>query len=225
MRIVPTRETAFRRGTEHGRALVRRLCDEAETSRVERGTSFATLGRAIGLGGGQVARICRGQSPGVSVVRLAQLLSLLGLELSARAFPVGPPIRDAAQVRLLDRLRKRLAPDLVWRSEVAVLELPTAGTIDRRAWDGAIDGPTWTARVDAETHLGDAQAVLRRVALKQRDSGVSCVILLLSESRHHRRVLDEIREQIRATFPVPARRALVALRDGRSPGANAIILL
>src|SRR5690242_8965624 len=124
---MPTRETALRRGTERGRALVHRLCDEAEVARAERGTSFATLGRAMGVGGGQVARICRGESPGVSVVRLSQLLSLLGLELSARAFPVGLPIRDVAQVRLLDRLRRRLAPELIWRSEVSVVELPAAG--------------------------------------------------------------------------------------------------
>ena len=52
-----------------------------------------------------------------------------------------------------------------------------------------------------------------------------CVMLLLAESRHHRRVLDEIGEQIGATFPVPARRALRALRDGRSPGGNSIIVL
>ncbi|HLX35415.1 MAG TPA: hypothetical protein VKR30_09285 [Candidatus Limnocylindrales bacterium] len=161
----------------------------------------------------------------MSVVRLAQLLAVLGLELSARAFPVGPPIRDAGQLRLLERLRTRTAPNLVWRSEVPVIELPQSGTIDHRAWDAAIDGPGWTVRIDAETHLGDLQAVLRRLALKQRDSNADSVLLLLGETHHHRLILAEARDQLAAMFPVPPRHALRALRDGRDPGGNALVML
>ena len=86
-------------------------------------------------------------------------------------------------------------------------------------------GTDWTARVDAETHVGDAQAVLRRVAIKQRDSNVGCVILLLAATRHHRDVLRQLGGALVAQYPVSARRALAALKEGRSPAGNSIILL
>ncbi len=177
------------------------------------------------MGSGQVARICRGQSPNLSIVRAAQLLGALGLDLSARAFPAGMPVRDLAQLRLLERLRRRIGPGLTWRIEVPVVELTAAGFVDRRAWDAAIDGPGWSARVDAETHLGDVQAVARRVALKQRDANVDCVILLLAETRHHREVVRLVEGALAVQFPVQPRTALAALAAGRSPKGNALILL
>jgi hypothetical protein len=177
------------------------------------------------MGGGQVARICRGQSPDLSIVRAAQLLSVLGMDLSARAYPAGPQVRDAAQLRLLERLRERIGAGLRWRIEVPVIELAAAGVIDRRAWDAAIDGVGWTVRIDAETHVGDLQAVVRRVLLKQRDARIACVILLLADTRHHRQLLSVIEGQLSADFPVRPRHALRALRDARSPGGNSLLLL
>jgi len=215
----------MRRGTERGRQIVHDLAAEAEAVRLEHGTSYAALGRALGVGGGQVARICRGQSPRLSIVRASQLLAVLGLDLSARAFPAAPPVRDAAQLALLERFRARLSPGLVWRTEVPVIELPEAGSVDRRAWDAGIDGPGWSIRLDAETHIGDVQAVQRRVALKQRDGRVAAVILLLAETRHHGALLRDAGEGLRSQFPVPARRALLALAAGRSPGGDSLIRL
>jgi hypothetical protein len=198
---------------------------EAEAARLSRGTSYTAIGRALHLGSGQVARICRGQSPNVSIVRAAQIFEAVGLELSARAFPVGAPVRDAAQLALLARLRRRVHPDLRWRDEAPVVELPAAGTIDHQAWDAAIDGPGVCVRIEAETHVGDVQALERRVALKQRDGFVDCVVLLLAETRHHRILLDVAGDGLRAAFPVSQRAALAALRQGRSPAGNALVLL
>ena len=53
---------------------------------------------AIGLSGVTVGRIERGLARRASILHVAQLLETVGLELSARAFPGGPSIRDAAQV-------------------------------------------------------------------------------------------------------------------------------
>ena len=198
---------------------------DAEAARVAHGTSYAAIGRALRLSPGQVVAILRGQSPELSIVRAAQVLEAVGMELSARAFPVGPPVRDAGQARLLRRLRDRVDRTLSWRQEVPVLELPTAGSFDHRAWDAGIDGPGVRVRVDAETHVGDLQAVERRVALKQRDGREACVVLLLADTRHHREVLDAAGEALRARFPVSQRAALLALRHGRAPGGNALIRL
>jgi hypothetical protein len=198
---------------------------EAEAARIGHGTSYSAIGRALRLGPGQVARIMRGQSPDVSIVRGAQVLEAVGLELSASAFPVGVPVRDAGQAALLGRLRRRINAAFTWREEVPVVELRVAGSTDQRAWDAAVDGHGIRVRIDAETHVGDLQAVERRVALKQRDGRESCVLLLLADTRHHRRLLAAVGEGLRAAYPVPQRAALAALRAGRSPGGNALILL
>lgn len=198
---------------------------DAEAARVASGTSYAAIGRALRISPTAVAKLLRRRVPNLSIVRAAQLLEAVGLELSARAFPAGPPVRDAGQLALLARLRRRVHPDLEWREEVPVVELRSPGSTDLRAWDVAIDGPGVHVRIDAETHVGDAQAVARRVALKRRDGGVSCVILLLADTTHHRRLLAGVGEGLRGSFPVSQRRALAALRTGRSPGGDALILL
>jgi hypothetical protein len=198
---------------------------EAEAARIASGTSYAAIGHALRLSPEQVARIMQVQSPSASVVRVAQVLEAVGLHLSARAFPVGPPVRDAGQVELLGRLRARIHPSLRWTDEVPVVEVPIPGHVDLRAWDAGIDGPGVRVRIDGETHVGDLQAVERRVALKQRDGQESSVILLLADTQHHRALLAQAGDAIRTRFPVSQRAALAALRDGRSPGGNALVLL
>jgi len=219
------RRSPLTRGADKGRATVQTLMREAEAARVAHGTSYAAIGRSLHISRSQVARICRGGSPDLSIVRASQVLETLGLELSARSYPVGAPVRDAGQVALLARLRRRVHPDLAWREEVPVVEMPAAGFIDRRAWDVGMDGPGIRVRVDAETRVGDVQALERRLALKQRDGGEGCVILLLADTRHHRSLLVAAGAGLRAAFPVPQRSALAALRAGRSPGGNALVLL
>jgi len=61
----------------------------------------------------------------------------------------------------------------------------------------------------------------------QRDGDVDCVILLLLDSRHNRRLVRE-REHADALaerFRVPGSQALERLAAGRAPGGNAIVLL
>jgi transcriptional regulator with XRE-family HTH domain len=198
---------------------------EAEAARLASGTSYAAIGRALRLAPAQVAQILRGRSPSLSIVRAAQVLEAVGLELSAKAYVGGPPLRDRAHLALLARLRSRSNPDLTWREELPVIEVAVAGHVDHRAWDAGIDGIGVRVRVEAETHVGDAQALERRLALKQRDGHEACVLLLLSDTRHHRTLLREAGHGLRAAFPVPQRAALSALRAGRSPGGNALVLL
>jgi hypothetical protein len=89
---------------------------------------------------------------------------VVGLVPSLRFFADGTPLRDAAHVKLLERLHGTLASSLRWRTEV-----PLNVTADRRAWDAEIAGSGWRIVVEAETRLHDAQALERRVALKRRD--------------------------------------------------------
>lgn len=219
---MPVRQTPAHRGRAQGRRLVVDLVREAEEARLDRGLSFRELGRAVGISGEQAARICRGDSPDVSVVRLAEILEVVGLELGARAYPGGMPVRDRGQRALLARFRARLPPQLEWRFERPVVPLP--GSLDRRAWDGWIRGEGWSAGVEAETPVRDSQSLVRRITLKQRDGDVDSVLLVLTDSRWHRELVREAVD-LRQLFPVSARAALRELGRGRSPGGNARLLL
>jgi hypothetical protein len=87
-----------------------------------------------------------------------------------------------------------------------------------------IDGSSVDAMVEAETRLDDLQALERRVRIKQRDMGVRRVILLVADTRHNRAVLAA-HPSLVEDFPISTRACLAALRDGRDPGGDAIVLL
>jgi transcriptional regulator with XRE-family HTH domain len=220
---LPARQRAIDIGSARGRAILAELAREAELARLEHGLSYASVGRAIGLDRTQISRICHGRSPGLSIVRAAQVLAVLGLELGARAYPGGRPVRDAPQVALLARFRSHLGAKLRWRSEVPVVAI--AGSGDRRAWDGAIDGTALKIRVDAETAIRDAQALLRRSHLKQRDSDADRVILVVADTKRNRAAVSAASADFAASFPISSRAALRELRAGRAPAGHAIVFL
>lgn len=215
-----SRERIVDRGTRRGTALVRDLGRELRQARAEHGLSQAFVGRAVGLSRSAVSRIETGQVPAVSVLNLARLMSVVGLELSARAYPSSAPLRDQAQIDLLGRLRRQLSPQLSWR-----LEAPIGGTGDLRAWDLVIENGSDRVAVEAETRLADLQAVQRRIALKSRDSGIAVVILLLAASRTNRGTVRLFEDSFRESFPLPGSEALRDLRIGRLPTRSAVILL
>ena len=216
-------------GVARGRRLVVDLCRELDGARRAAGLSYSELGRAVGLSGDQVARICRSESRNVGVVRLATLLGAVGLELSARAFPAGPPIRDAAHVALLARLRARLSHTLHWQLEVPVVKsagaLAPVPSTDRRAWDAVVEGTSWSIGVEAETRLVDVQALYRRIALKRRDGTVDLVLLLVNATAHNRQVLHLEGTELRLQLAGSARMTLHALSSGLMPKADTVILL
>jgi hypothetical protein len=154
------------------------------------------------------------------LVVVAQLLSCVGLDLSARTYPVGGGLRDRGQTRLLERLRAIVPPRATWRTEVAVGDRG-----DLRAWDAVIGLPGHSIGVDAETRLRDFQAVVRRVMLKQRDSRIDRVLLLVADTRGNRAALREVSSASRANFPVAGGSAMAAIRRGEDPGGNAIVVL
>ena len=144
----------------------------------------------------------------------------VGLKPSLRLFPDGDPVRDIAHVQLLERLHARIHPQLRWRTEVP---LPIAG--DPRAWDATIAGLGFIVGVEAETRVRDAQAVGRRINLKQRDGELDHLILLVAGTRANRRALAAASGELTAAFPISQRDCLRALRDGRDPGGSSIIVL
>jgi transcriptional regulator with XRE-family HTH domain len=217
---MPKRPAVVERGHLRGRETVALMQREFRTGRLDRGLSQADVADALGVDRSWVSRIERGLTGDLSIVTAAELLASVGLELSARAFPSGGPLRDAAHAALLGRFRECLHPGLKWATEVP---LPIAG--DLRAWDAMVGGRGWRCGIEAETRPRDVQALERRVALKQRDGDVDHVILLLLDGRSNRALLREHGDLLQERFPVPGKRALELLGAGRSPGGNALVLL
>jgi transcriptional regulator with XRE-family HTH domain len=217
---VTTKQRPGDRGLHRGRHLLQELIAECRAARVAANLSQADVGRAIGLSDSEVSRIERDQVPNVALVVVAQYLSVVGLELSARAFPVGGGVRDRGQLPLLGRFRHRIGDALAWRTEV-----PLAIPGDLRAWDAGLFGKGLRIGLDAETRLRDVQAVDRRIMLKLRDSGWNRAILFVSETRWNRTLLREFDTILRANYPVPQLHALRALRSGSDPGGNCLIVL
>jgi transcriptional regulator with XRE-family HTH domain len=207
------------RGQRQAQKLLRELGVELREARLAAGLSQRHVARVAGLNQSRVSRTECSQRMPARVDELAVHCAALGLRLSLKAYPDGSPVRDAGQLRLLERFRSRLDARLRWRSEA-----PVGGAGDLRAWDVLLEGPG-SIGIDAETRLRDIQAVQRRCETKWRDSGVDRVVLLVASSRHNRRVLLEHREALRSTFPADTLEVLAALRRGRVPGSNGIVML
>lgn len=217
---MPTRDRPADRGRRRGRELYLGVARELRAARVDRGLSLSAIGAAIGLSASEVSRIERGLLPGVSVVRLAELQAVVGLELDVRVYPGGQPLRDASQVELLERFRRRLHRSWHWATEVP---LPIAG--DLRAWDALAWLPDERYGIEVETRPSDAQGLVRRLQLKRRDGGVDGVLLVLPDTRTARAFVRAAEPTLRGFFSIPGYRAIELLQAGADPGCNAIVIV
>jgi transcriptional regulator with XRE-family HTH domain len=206
-------------GRRRGERLVRMLGSEWQHARVAAGLAQRHVAAAVGASRSRISRIERGEVRGLTIVRAAEISAVLGMDLTVRQFPAGPPLRDAGHIALLARFDGVVSPPYRITREAP---MPIAG--DRRAWDRRLDGPACIG-VEAETRVADLQDLEREIALKVRDSGVNRAILLLARSRHNRELLRAELPSLRQSFPLGTREVLAALRAGRDPGANGLIVL
>jgi transcriptional regulator with XRE-family HTH domain len=215
-----TRERRLDRGRRQARRVLTTVREEFRETRLRAGLTQRQVGAAIAISHAEVSRIERGMATRVPYETLVTMGAVLGYDVPLRAFPSGDPIRDAAQLALLAKLRALLPAPLTWRTEVP-LDIPG----DRRAWDALIGGPDRRVPVDAESRLRDVQACTRRVALKRRDDGSDVVILLVADTRHNRRVLRLAAPDLAGEFRTTGRAALDSLRNGERPLGSAIVVL
>jgi transcriptional regulator with XRE-family HTH domain len=200
-----------------------RLGEEHRIARVGAGLSLRDTAAASGSSRSQLSRFERGAIDRASITDLGAWFAVLGLDLVIKAYPAGDPIRDRAQLALLERLRGRLHESLRWRTEVP---LPIPG--DLRAWDAEVRGhrpKPWRARIEAETRITDGQALERRLALKLRDDPGGHLILLVSDTRANRAALRSIGTALRDLLPLDTRAILTALTAGRDPGGSGVVIL
>jgi len=194
--------------------------EDIREARLRAGMTLRELGAATEVSVAQLSRIERGLAPHVAYETLAIIGAAVGLAISIRAFPNGSPVRDAAQLELLRRLRMALPAIVRVRFEVP-LGIPG----DLRAWDAVIEGIGWSRPLEAETRLRDVQALQRRIRLKCRDAGVTEVILLVADTRHNRLILRTEADAFAQQFPTRSREMLVTLRAGRPPATGGVLIL
>jgi transcriptional regulator with XRE-family HTH domain len=216
---MPPAERTRDRGRRIARHVLAELAVELREARLAAGLTQKAVARAAGLSQPQVSRTERSERPNVGLDELARHASALGLRLSVKTYPVGSAVRDAGQLRLIERLRPEIGKPFRWRTEVLV-----GGPGDYRAWDVRLDG-LGSVGIDVETRLRDIQAVQRRSEAKWRDSGVDRVVLVVAGTRGNRAIVREHRGALFSTFPADTREVLAALREGRLPERNGIILL
>ena len=167
----------------------------------------------------KVARIEGGRLETVALLDVARHAGAVGLKLHARMYPAGPPLRDRAQLALLDRFHRRISPQ--WRVR---LEAPLQLAGDQRAWDMLLLSGELTIGVEAISRLRDVQAQVRVAQLKRQDAKATRLILLVAATHSNRRALAVAERLIRAEFTIGTGPAFVSLSAGRDPGGDALIL-
>ena len=207
------------RAARRTRKVMSELGSELRDARIAAGISQRHVGRVAGLSQSRISRTERAQRVPARIDELMVHGAALGLRLSLKAYPEGSPVRDASQLRVVERLRGRIGTAFKWRTEALIGDYG-----DLRAWDVRLDGPG-SIGIDVETRLSDMQALQRKMEAKWRDSGVDRIVLVVAATRHNRRVLAEHREALLSTFPADTPEIMAALRRGRLPGSNGIVVL
>ena len=216
-----TRETRLERGRRRGQDIVRRVVSELTETRRVASVSQASLARELGRSQSDLSRLERlVDIDRVSLVEVAEVAALLGLELSAGLHPAGEPLRDKGHHALIGRFRTELSSAFKVLAEVP---LPTPG--DRRAWDLLLRLSAQLTGVEAETRIRDMQRLVRHVHRRERDGGVDAIVLLLAATRANRELIDELRLALGPSYSTPPRLILKALRSGQPiPGSGVVML-
>ena len=215
-----TRETRRERGRRKGEQIIRALIGELRIARETAGVSQRALAAQLGSSQSEINRLEQFRFPTVSLPRLSELASLLGLELHASLHALGDPIRDKAHQALIGRLVRIIATPYIVTREVL---LPLPG--DMRSWDALLRLGDLLVGVEAEARMRDVQAFVRRIRLRERDGGVDEILIVLADTAYNRLLIDQLREALGDRFGTSPRLLMGALRSGRRlPGSGVILL-
>ena len=223
IRGMATRDRPLDRANRTATAMVAAAAEELRRARTNGGLSQRDVAQAAGVSHATVSRIERAASPEASLIVLARLASVVGLNAQ-------PSLRIPTAIRsgtwrtfgCWSGFHGRLHPDLRWRTEVPLL---IHG--DLRAWDATIARPR-TSAVGVEA--GDAVARRSGRSPGARTSSCATERWITSSCSSQTREptgspSGSARTELGAAFPVSQRDCLRALREGRDPGGSAIIVL
>jgi transcriptional regulator with XRE-family HTH domain len=216
-----TSETRADRGRRNGRKVVARLVEELVSARKVANLSQQTVAGLLGWSQSDFSRMERmARIDSVSIVQLAQVASLLGLELNAALYAAGDAIRDKGHQALITRFRAVMSA--AWQ---VIAEMPLPGSGDSRSWDLGLRLGAQRVGVEAETAIRDVQRLVRRTRERERDGGMDEVLLVLADTRANRLLLPELLEALGPRFQTSPRLIFRALRQGEPvPGSGVVMV-
>jgi hypothetical protein len=98
------------------------------------------------------------------MLQASRLFAAVGLAPWLKTYPIGPPLRVAAHLRLIGRFEERLPRTAQCRREVPI------AVGERRAIDLVLSGLPLRTGVEAETVFADEQALERSLNRKRQDA-------------------------------------------------------
>lgn len=199
--------------------VVREAMADCRNSRVSSGRTQRELSRQLGISRVSYWRAERNGGLDLTAVELGRIAAANGLRLHIRVYPGPYRLRDTPQIQLIGRFLPGLDGQFTIRTEVGV-----GPPGDLRAFDLTLTCPEGTAAVDAFARFSDFQAQVRPSMAKHVDGGFDRLIILVAATHANRAALAEARQLIREAFPCDTRTAMRALRAGRLPPADAIVL-
>lgn len=199
--------------------LRRQLGEELRQARFVAGLSQRRVAGALGCSAATISRVERGLVGNLTFIHLSRQAAAVGLTLRANVFPAGAPIRDAGQLKVINRLEPHVGAPFRW-----MLEMPI-GPRDLRAFDAGAVQPGCRVAFDVWSRVRDLQAQARASQRKQVDARVDRLILVFGDTWSNRRSVREAGEALRRAFPRSSRQILGALRAGGDPGANGIVFI
>jgi transcriptional regulator with XRE-family HTH domain len=217
-----TRDSVMARARRKGAAARERFCEEIRLARMDLGLSQAAASGRAGISRSAWTRYETGARDIPSWDVAARMAATVALDLVVQLYPSEMVVRDRPQLDLLRDLRDVLGPAWSWRYEV-----PVAAAPDQRAWD-AVGRHRETAlviHVDAETRIADCQRVVRRLRSKADVAGECRVVLVVRDTMRNRQAIDAAAGVLGAELPIPMRSAVRALRHGRDPGGDALLVI
>lgn len=199
--------------------LRREAGDELHRARLAAGLSQRLVAHALGCSASTISRIERGLDCSISVQHLMRHGAVVGLVFRGTFYPLGAPIRDAGQLKILNRLQPHVGPPFKW-----VIELLVAPN-DLRALDAGAIRPGCRIGFDVWSRVRDVQLQARSSLRKQEDGGLDRLILVFGDTTANRRAVRDAGEALRRAFPLTNRQILPALRAGEDPSANGIVFI
>jgi transcriptional regulator with XRE-family HTH domain len=215
--------TRTRAADEAARRLRRQLVElggEVRAARHAAGLTQRAVAAATRTSPARISLLEQGRVSTVAMWQLTHVAATVGLRLSCKAYPVGAPIRDAAQVGYIERFLARIGAG--WSR---LLEAPIPLPGDLRAVDVLLRGGGCVIAVEVITRLADVQAQLRAAMEKARDIGANRLIIVLAGTHANRRALDAARGSLPGSFVIDTRGVMADLAARRDPRVNAIVLL
>ena len=197
----------------------RELVEELRRSRVQFGLSQEAVAQALGSDKATISRLERGLVRDIGVGHLVRHATVVGLVLRADLFPAGAPLRDAGQLKVLNRLQPHVRAPFAWR-----LEMPV-GPNDLRAFDAGAVMAGCRIGFEVWSRVRDVQAQARSSQRKRVDARLDRLILVFGETAVNRSAVRDAGDALRRAFPLTTRQVLTALREGRDPGEDGLVFV